>query len=44
MLTVTFILLIAAFLTVVAAMMNKCPLYVSVLLLCILELVQILPK
>jgi hypothetical protein len=43
MLTVTMILLLAAFVCTIASAMNKCPVWVPVLLLCVLELVRLLP-
>jgi hypothetical protein len=42
-LTVNLILLLAAFVTAVAAAIGKSPLWVSVILLCILELLHVLP-
>lgn len=42
-LTVLFVLIVAAFLTALAAAAGKCPLWVSVILLCIVELVRVLP-
>lgn len=44
MLTVTLCLLLAAFVTTIAAAMNKCPVWVAVLLLCVAMLLQVLPK
>lgn len=41
--TVIGFLIIAAFVTCVLAGVNKAPLWVSVLLLCIIELLRILP-
>jgi hypothetical protein len=43
MLTVTLLLLLAAFVCTVASAMNKCPVWVPVLLLCVLELLRALP-
>jgi hypothetical protein len=43
MLTVTMILLLAAFVCTIASAMSKCPVWVPVLLLCVLELVRLLP-
>jgi hypothetical protein len=43
MLTVLLVFLVAAVLTAVAAAMGRCPLYVPVILLCVVEAVQILP-
>jgi hypothetical protein len=44
MFTVTMLVLLAAFVTAVMAGAGKCPLWVSVILLCILEMLQIMPK
>lgn len=44
MLTVTLILLLAAFVCAVASAMGKCPLWVAVVFLCILELLRVLPR
>ena len=41
--TVIGLLVLAAFITCIAAGANKCPLWVSVLLLCVIELIRILP-
>lgn len=43
MLTVTVILSLAAFFVTIAAAMSKAPLWVAVILLCLLELVRALP-
>lgn len=43
MFTVTMFLLVAAFVCCIASAMNKCPGWVPVLLLCVLELVRALP-
>jgi hypothetical protein len=43
MLTVVLVFLIAAIAVAVAAAMGKAPLYVAVLLLCVVEAVQVLP-
>ena len=43
MLTVLFVLVAAAFVCTIAAAMNKCPLWIAVLLLCVVALVQVLP-
>jgi hypothetical protein len=43
MLTVMVILVLGAFIAAVVSAMGKCPLWVSVILLCIVELVRILP-
>lgn len=44
MLTVMLIVVVAAFITAVAAAIGHCPLWVSVILLCVAELLQVLPK
>jgi hypothetical protein len=44
MFTVTLLLLLAAFVCTIASAMNKCPLWVPVLLLCVLELLRVLPR
>jgi hypothetical protein len=41
--TVILLLLIAAFIVAVVAAMGKCPLWVSVILLCVAELLRVLP-
>jgi len=43
MFTVTMFMLIAAFVCTIAAAINKCPVWVPVLLLCVLELLRALP-
>jgi hypothetical protein len=43
MLTVVLVFLIAAIAVAIAAAMGKAPLYVAVLLLCVVEAVQVLP-
>jgi len=43
MLTVTVVLSLAAFLVAIASAMGKAPLWVAVILLCLLELVRALP-
>jgi hypothetical protein len=43
MLTVLLVFLVAAIAVTIAAAMGKVPLYVAVLLLCVVEAVQILP-
>jgi hypothetical protein len=43
MLTVTLILVIGALIAAIAAAMNKCPLWVAVILLCIVAALQVLP-
>lgn len=42
--TVSFLVLIAGFITTIASGMGKCPLWIAVLLLCIFSLLQVLPK
>ncbi len=43
MLSVMLLLAIAAFMTTIASAIGKCPLWVAVLLLCLVALVQVLP-
>ena len=43
MLTVIGFLVIAAFIATIVSALGKCPLWVGVLLLCIVELIRILP-
>jgi hypothetical protein len=43
MLTVLFVVVIAAFACTIASALNKCPVWVPVLLLCVAALLQILP-
>jgi hypothetical protein len=43
MLTVTLILSLAAFVCTIASALNYCPLWVSVLLLCVLALLGAMP-
>jgi hypothetical protein len=43
-LTVTLILVAAAFICAIASVKDKCPLWVSVLLLCVVALLGVLPK
>jgi hypothetical protein len=43
MLTVTFILIIGALIAAIVSAMGKCPLWVSVILLCIVMAIQVLP-
>ena len=43
MLTVVLVFLIAAIAVAIASAMGKAPLYVAVLLLCVVEAVQVLP-
>lgn len=43
MLTVILTLVVGAFLTTIAAAVSKCPLWVPVLLLCVVELLRTLP-
>lgn len=44
MLTVTLVLVLAAFLCTIASALGKCPLWVAVLLLCVMHLLAILPR
>ncbi len=43
MLSVIGFLVICAFITCIVAAIGKCPLWISVLLLCVVELLRILP-
>jgi hypothetical protein len=43
MLTISIVLLLCAFVTVIASALGKCPIFVPVLLLCLLEALQVLP-
>lgn len=43
MLTVFILLIVAAFVVTIMAAMQKAPLYVAVLILCIIELLRALP-
>ena len=43
MLTVIGFLVIAAFIVTIASALNKCPLWIAVLLICVVELLRILP-
>lgn len=43
MLTVSVILAVAALICTVASAIGKCPLWVAVVLLCVLELLQVMP-
>ncbi len=43
MITVVFLLVLAAFICTIASAIGKCPLWVSVLLLCVVELVRAVP-
>jgi hypothetical protein len=44
MITATFLLLIAGFVCTIAAAMNKCPMWVPILLLYVIGLLAHLPK
>jgi uncharacterized membrane protein YoaK (UPF0700 family) len=44
MLTVTLVCVGAAFVTAIASALGKCPVWIPVVLLCIVELLQVLPK
>lgn len=44
MLSVTIVLVLAAFVAAVASLMGRCPPAVPVLLLCVLELLRIVPR
>jgi len=43
MLTVTIVLAVAALISAVAAAVNRAPLWVSVIILCLIELIRALP-
>jgi hypothetical protein len=43
MLTISLIFLLAAFVTAIASALGKCPLFVPVILLCVLEALQVIP-
>lgn len=43
MITVLFILVLGAMITAIVAAMGKCPLWVSVILLCIVAAIQVMP-
>lgn len=43
MLTVFVLLIVAAFVVTIMAAMQKAPLYVAVLLLCVIELLRVVP-
>lgn len=43
MLTVMICLVVAAFVTTIVSAIGKCPLWVAVLLLCVVELLRVLP-
>jgi hypothetical protein len=43
MITVFFILALAAFISTIASAMGKCPLWVAVIIICLIELVRVLP-
>jgi hypothetical protein len=44
MLTVSLLVILAAFVCAVAAAMGKCPLWVAVILVCLVQLLSVLPK
>ena len=43
MLSVMFVLVLGALIAAIVAAMGKCPLWVAVILLCIVEAIQVLP-
>jgi len=43
MLTVMIVLVLAAFIVTIASAVGKAPLWVSVIILCLIELIRILP-
>lgn len=44
MLTVTLLLVLAAFVCTIASALGRCPLWIAVLLLCVVHLLAILPR
>jgi len=42
--TVTLLLVVAAFFTTIVSIMGKCPLWLPVLILCLVALLQVLPR
>jgi len=44
MLSVLLVLVLAAFVAAVVAAIGKCPLWVAVILLCVVELLRVLPR
>lgn len=44
MLSVTLLIVLAAFVCTIASAVSRCPLWVPVFLLCLLELLRILPR
>ena len=44
MLTVTLLLVLAAFLCTIVSALGKCPLWIAVLLLCVVHLLGVLPR
>jgi hypothetical protein len=43
MLTISVVLLLCAFVTAVASALGKCPVFVPVILLCLLQALQVIP-
>jgi hypothetical protein len=44
MLTVTLLLVLVAFLCTIGSALGKCPSWVPVLLLCVIHLIEVLPR
>lgn len=44
MLTVTLVLVLGAFIAAIASAIGKAPLWVAVILLCLVELLRVLPR
>lgn len=44
MLTVTFLLVVAAFICIIANALSKCPAWVPMMLLCLVHLLAVLPR
>jgi hypothetical protein len=42
--SVTLLLVVAAFITAVVSALGKCPLWISVIFLCVVEALQVMPK
>ena len=43
MLTVSLLLVVAAFICTIVSALGKCPLWIAVILLCVLELLRVMP-
>lgn len=44
MLTLMIVLVLTAFIAAIASAAGRCPLWVSVIVLCLIELIRVLPK